>query len=112
MTILPLFVAMLCGHALCDYALQSEWMARNKSRRTSDDTRCRWQYVLSAHALIHAGAVMAVTGRWELGLAEFLIHWLADFSKAEGWWGIDIDQSIHVACKVVWACVAVSVSWR
>jgi hypothetical protein len=100
---------LLCVHALCDFALQSDVMAKgkNRNRRTEPPPGAQyqptWGYWLSAHALIHGLGVYVVTGSPWLGLAETAVHWLTDFGKCDNRYGIHTDQGIHIGSKVLWA---------
>lgn len=99
---------LVVGHALADFVLQSDTMAKgkNRHRRTDPPPGARyqptWGYWLTAHALIHGGVVAVVTGSVGLGLAEAVAHWLIDFGKCENWYGIHADQGAHGLCKLVW----------
>lgn len=105
---------LLVGHAVADFALQIDSMARGKNRHRKTEPppgakyQACWFYWLSAHSLIHGGAVALVTGSVALGCAETVAHWLTDFGKCENWYGIHVDQAIHVACKVLWLAIALS----
>lgn len=95
---------LLVGHAVADYALQSEAMARGKNRAylsTSPHVPPWWIW-LGSHSMIHGGAVALVLGDWRFGVAEAVCHSLIDFGKCEGKYGIKVDQAAHVACKVLW----------
>lgn len=96
---------MLVGHALCDYPLQGDFLARGKNHKNPIPGIPFYQ-CLFAHALIHAGAVAAVTGSVALGVAEFIAHVAIDFGKCDGQYGLNVDQALHVGCKVIWALVA------
>jgi hypothetical protein len=98
---------LLVGHAVADLPLQAGPMAAEKCRRSTSALQksVPWYYWLSAHALIHGGAVFAATGSLVLGLAETVVHWFIDFGKCEGWFGIHVDQALHVGCKVLWVVV-------
>jgi hypothetical protein len=64
---------MLIGHAVADYPLQGDWLARAKNRTlalVAGETI--WWHALAAHAAIHAGAVRLATGSWWLAGAEFV----------------------------------------
>lgn len=113
---MSLFFWLLVGHALADYPLQGDFLARAKARKGIPSVA--WPIALGAHSIIHAGAVALITGSIALGLAEFAIHCLIDYAKCEGWlvavWtparddrahrdAFIIDQALHVACKIVWA---------
>lgn len=103
---------LLCGHALVDFSLQTSAMARDKNRNAGPPSRYNpevhgpiqtvWPYVLTAHALEHGAAVTLVTGSLSLGMAEVALHWMIDFGKCERWYGVHIDQALHIACKLVW----------
>lgn len=109
MNFITLF-ALLIGHAVADFALQSDSMARGKNRNRPPENippgqvpMAIWPYWLTSHALIHAGAVWLVTGNMWLAAAELVVHWVIDFAKCENWTGIHTDQFLHVMCKVLWA---------
>jgi len=110
------FLALAIGHALGDFALQGEFLATAKNRTANLDkffggaappSRFLWIYALSAHSLIHAGAVWAITGSPVLAAAELVLHWLIDFAKGEGWTSFSGDQILHLACKIVYALLIV-----
>jgi hypothetical protein len=100
-----LLFLMCVSHAVCDYSLQNDYIAKNKSRHNNQKD---WPIVLSAHALMHGGGVYFITGSLVLGLAETMAHWLIDFLKCEGELSYRQDQMFHVACKVVWVFFAIS----
>jgi hypothetical protein len=106
--VVPVFFWLLVGHALADFPLQAGPMAMEKCRRSPSDLQkaVPWYYWLTAHALIHGGAVALVTGSLVFGILETVVHWLIDFGKCEGWFGVHVDQALHVGCKVVW-CVLI-----
>lgn len=96
---------LLVGHALCDYPLQGDFLAKGKNHRNPIPS-VPWYQCLIAHALIHGGAVALVTGSVRLGFAEFGAHVAIDYFKCDGRYGFNTDQMLHVACKIVWAAVA------
>ena len=109
MNILALFLKLLIGHALVDFALQPTSMAlgKNRNRKLDDspyghDYFPNWAYWLSAHAFIHGGAVWLITGNIYLGLIEIILHWIIDFAKCENWTNIHVDQILHLVCKVIY----------
>lgn len=108
--ILLMFFKLCCGHALADFPLQGEFLAKGKNRHTptfgvppGQTPQRIWIHCLSAHALIHAGTVGVITGRWDYAVAEGVLHWAIDFAKCENWTGIHTDQILHYVCKLVWA---------
>ncbi len=107
-----LFAKLLMGHALADFALQSDSMAKGKNRNRMVDLsivppgqkyQVSWQYWLSAHALIHGMAVWLITGNIYIGFYEICCHWVIDFGKCESWYGIHEDQTAHIVCKILWS---------
>ncbi len=93
-----LFFAFTIGHALADYPLQGDYLAREKVR---SQAACltSWVMALSAHALVHAGAVWLISGSMGLAAAELALHWLIDLAKGERRIGMLTDQLLHLACK-------------
>lgn len=101
---LALFFAFAISHALADFPLQGDYLAREKQRNTAG-SMSEWFIALTAHSLIHAGGVWLVTGSVTLAAIELLLHWLIDFGKGEGYYSYVADQSLHLACKVVYVIV-------
>jgi hypothetical protein len=106
------FFFFLAAHALADYPFQTGAMATCKCRHANLPLQkdCPWYYWMAAHALIHGGTV-GVLVKWYgfsefaavwLGIAEALIHFLIDSGKCERWYGMAVDQSLHVLCKGLW----------
>jgi len=104
MQIVFLFFKLLIGHALCDYPLQGDFLSKGKNHK-NPIPGVPWYWCLSAHALIHAGMVWFLTGFWFLGLVEFLYHGVIDYMKYNGNFGFSVDQSLHIACKVIWCLI-------
>ncbi|MAA73835.1 MAG: hypothetical protein CMN28_03920 [Salinisphaeraceae bacterium] len=110
-TVLGVFFFLLVGHALGDFALQTDWMVRHKNHREPPpENSCRhprhiWIHLLTAHALVHGGAVALTTGMVGLGIAETLAHWLIDYGKSDGRYGFHVDQLLHLGCKAVWLMI-------
>ncbi len=97
------FFLLLCAHALCDYPLQGDFIAKYKMRLLPGGSRNPlWIHCLTSHALIHGGAVYLITGSLLLGLFETFFHWYIDFAKCEGLFGFHTDQSLHILCKLMW----------
>lgn len=106
-----LFFKLLCGHAIADFCLQTEFIATNKNRnaipkgydpKLHGPQQTIWPYVLTAHALTHGVFVGAITGNWYLAMAETTAHWLIDFGKCEKRYGIHTDQGLHILSKLLW----------
>lgn len=102
--------ALIVGHAVADYPLQGEFLALGKNHRLPTEPRqCRgscvrglWFHCLTAHAIIHAGVVWAVTGVFFLGILEFFLHWVIDYLKSAGFTNLHLDQFLHILCKAAY----------
>lgn len=97
---------LLVAHAVCDVPLQTG--CGSKHRHRPEGANGMWLYGLSAHALIHAGGVALATGSVALGIAEFFAHWITDFLKCDGYYGMKTDQGLHLIAKIVWATIVVT----
>jgi hypothetical protein len=100
-----LFFQLIIGHALCDYPLQGDFIGKFKSHKIASPVPGVniWWHLLTAHSLIHAGAVWIVTGSAMFAVLELLAHWSIDFMKSHGITNFHQDQLLHVACKVGYA---------
>lgn len=87
-------------HALADYPLQGDYIAKQKSRAHADSTSV-WIIALTAHSVIHAGGVWLVSGSLAYAAAELILHAVIDVGKGEGKFGLVTDQLLHLACKVL-----------
>jgi hypothetical protein len=101
---------MLCGHALMDYPLQPDFMAKGKSPKVKSVVP--WYYIMAAHATLHGMAVTSAIGlsigRLSPGIVlagiyETVLHFFIDVLKCEGCTNIHCDQLLHIVCKLVWA---------
>ena len=108
---MSLYFDFLAGHAFADFVFQTDAMAKGKNRNRKPDMSVvppgqtfqpTWFYWLTAHALVHGAIVGGISGRTDLAIAETICHWLIDFGKCESWYGIHIDQFLHILCKVVY----------
>ncbi len=107
---------LFAGHAIADFVLQSDSMAKGKNRNRRPDpsvlppgvkyTPC-WPYWLMAHALTHGAAVALATNVWWLGALETVAHWITDFGKCENWYGVHTDQALHLVAKAGWWAIVV-----
>ena len=102
---LELFVVLAMGHFLGDFGLQSDRMAVEKC--AGRDATLPWQWWLLAHAGIHGLLVAVITSLPWLGLAEWCLHALVDTGKCRGFYGVGVDQALHLFCKLIWTALAV-----
>lgn len=100
----PLFAAFVVIHALADFPLQGDYLARQKTRRSAG-SHSEWLIALGAHSVIHAGGVWLVSGSLLLGLVELICHALIDLGKGEEKYGLVTDQSLHLGCKLIYAMI-------
>lgn len=101
-----LFFAFAIVHALADFPLQGDYLARMK-RRDQSNRAAEWIIPLTAHSLVHAGGVWIISGSAILGATELCLHWLIDLGKGEGKFGYVADQLLHLACKLAYVIVMV-----
>lgn len=101
---LTLFFWLMVGHAVADYPLQGDFLARAKNHRLPVPGM-PWGIALFMHALMHGGAVALITGSVALGIAETVIHMGIDWLKCDGRTDLTQDQFLHVVCKVAWVLV-------
>lgn len=107
MHLITVFALLVFGHALADYPLQGDFLARAKNR-ASPLPGVPWWQALAAHAVIHAGMVGLVTGSLALALIELAMHALIDDLKCTGKINFNEDQMMHLLCKV-WYVATVGV---
>lgn len=105
-----LLFLLFAGHALCDYPLQGDFLARGKNR-FNPLPGVPWYQCLGAHALIHAGAVFLITGSLLLACLEFMAHVVIDDLKCAGWYGFNVDQALHFLCKLAWVAYLFARNW-
>lgn len=96
-----LFFALMIGHVLADYPLQGDFLAKAKNRCNPFPT-IPWLPPLLSHAIIHGGFVWLITNNIWLGLLETICHTIIDDFKCAKKISFNIDQSLHLICKLVW----------
>lgn len=103
--------ALIIGHAVADYPMQGKFLAIRKNRHIKpleyggEVPPSLWVYCLSAHSLVHAGAVWLITGSVIFGFAEFVLHWAIDFAKCEKWTTFHQDQGLHILSKIAYVLI-------
>nr|WP_226895461.1 DUF3307 domain-containing protein [Luteolibacter marinus] len=99
-----MFFAFAIAHAMADFPLQGDYLAREKQRKHAGSS-LQWFIALTAHSLIHAGGVWLVSGSVVLGAVELVLHWLIDLGKGEGKYGYAADQLLHLGCKAAYVAI-------
>ena len=98
---------LLATHALTDYALQPEWMARHKSPLDPPPEKIgQWWWVMGAHGLINGLGVALVLGSWWLGVFETIMHCAIDEAKCLKSITATQDQMLHLGFKLIWVFLA------
>ena len=104
-----LFFKLIVAHVFVDFSLQSDLMGKAKNKNNESYPRLvgegyvpYWPYWLTAHAVIHGGAVYLATGSLLFGCIEIIAHWIIDFAKCEKWTNTNQDQLLHVLCKIIY----------
>ncbi len=100
-----MILLLFAGHALCDYPLQGDFLAKGKNHKLPIPG-IPFYHCLIAHALIHAGMVYLVTKSLPFAMAEFVIHTATDYAKCDGRISFNQDQAIHYTCKIIWGILA------
>jgi hypothetical protein len=100
---LSLAILLAMSHFFCDFGLQSDRMAREKC--PGCDVTLSWGWWLASHAAIQGLGVALLTGQPLLGLAEWVVHALIDRLKCAGLFNLVVDQTLHLACKLLWVAL-------
>ena len=96
---ITLLILLLVGHALADYPLQGDFLAKAKLGTIHGIPG--W-YALAVHSTIHAGFVLWFTGIEELAAVEFVAHFIIDKLKINNRISFMVDQALHIACKLAY----------
>ena len=104
---LNLLILLTLAHFVCDFVLQSDRMAVEKS--SGRDVTLYWGWWLSAHAATHGLAVALLTGIPVLGLMEMFLHAIIDWAKIRFRLTLMLDQSLHLLCKLIWVSLLLAV---
>ncbi len=97
-----MLVKLIFAHCLADYPLQGDFLAIAKNHK-SPISGVPWYQALAAHSIIQAGFVWLVTGSLACAFFEFFAHSLIDWLKCEGRISFNVDQGMHLLCKVGYA---------
>lgn len=101
---LLLFMKMLLIHWLMDYPLQGDFLSRAKALGPLR------RYHLIAHAGMHGCAIAWLLSNPWIGLAEWLAHTITDELKVRNIISFQVDQLIHVLCKIMWVITYVIIT--
>ncbi len=119
--ILCLYLVFRAKQLVCDFLLQTQWMALEKGRPFGSGGG----KPLAAHVTIHAVATLVIMlvfapALWWLGIVDFLVHGLIDriksiIGKKKGWtyedrwfwWSLGIDQEAHNLTHLAYIVIVV-----
>ena len=93
---------LLASHFVCDYPLQSDFIAVGKSPLKSPHNGVPWYWIMTGHCFTHGLGVALATGNVWLGIAETVVHFVIDVAKCLGYTSINTDQYLHILCKLAW----------
>lgn len=107
------FILLMFAHAIADFALQSDSMAKGKNRHAFDPSKAPpgqkpvncWFWWMLAHALVNGGFFYFVTSNLMIGIVETIVHFIVDFLKCENKTNPHQDQGIHLAFIVVYSII-------
>lgn len=99
-----LFLILIGLHCLCDYPLQGDFLAKGKNH-LDPIPGIPWYHCLFAHAAIHGMAVGIATQTPMLGVCETVLHFMIDHFKCGKMFGYNMDQFLHILCKVFWVYI-------
>lgn len=105
MTILVRIFWLFVGHAVCDFAFQSQFMAENKNPFKANP-QFPWFWIMFPHCLLHAGAVYFITGSLFLAIAELVVHFGCDVLKCKDETTFGQDQMLHYGFKIILGVLA------
>lgn len=101
--VIATLLALLAVHALADYPLQGDWLAKAKNHKLSlVPGETIWPMALASHSLIHALGVYLVTSSLLMASFELVAHAAIDYGKCDGRLTYNQDQVAHVVCKLVY----------
>lgn len=100
---IALAIQLLVGHWLADYPLQGDFLSMAKAKGPLR------VYHLIAHAGIHAGAILLITGRVDLAVAEWVLHTIIDEMKTRNHITFAQDQVLHILCKLIWLLIILGI---
>lgn len=102
MDFLTVLFLLMGSHFICDYPLQSDFIAQGKNRNTKLG-RSYWTVVLPAHGMTHAMGVMLITQSLGLALFQLVTHVIIDFIKCDNKISFHLDQYLHFSVMFITA---------
>ncbi|MBI1215616.1 MAG: DUF3307 domain-containing protein [Alphaproteobacteria bacterium] len=121
LNILVLYLAFRAKQVVCDFFLQTSWMANVKG----SPFNMGGAKALGVHAAIHAAGTLALMlvfapALWWLGAVDFIVHGLVDkikgaitnkfgwtYKDTAYWWAFGIDQEVHNLTHLVYIIIVI-----
>lgn len=108
LALLALYIVFRLKQFICDFILQSDWMALSKGQAGAEGRRALFWHVVTHGAATFVIMMAFAPSLWWLGLADMAIHALIDRTKGivtarRGWtvrdrlywWSFGVDQEAH-----------------
>lgn len=95
-----LLFLLIGSHMVCDYALQSDFIA-NAKNHNSDVGKLYWKFVLPAHGFIHAMGVYIVTQSLYASIFQLVTHCVIDYLKCDNKISFNVDQWLHITVMFI-----------
>lgn len=101
--------ALIAAHFIIDFPLQGDTTAREKNPNSTTSLQevVPWYWWMTAHVMMHAAAVAAITGSLVFAIIELVVHFAVDYAKCRNWITLNTDQTCHLLTKglFVWASI-------
>jgi len=106
--ILLLYIAFRIKQYVCDFVLQTDWMALTKGKPGAEGYKALFSHTIYHGVATTVIALVFAPALWWLGLVDFIIHSIVDRTKGlityrKGWsydsrwfwWSFGLDQEAH-----------------
>jgi hypothetical protein len=118
LSVLILYVVFRFKHFVCDFILQSDWMALSKGKAGREGYKA-----LFSHTFIHAAGTLIIAliyapNLWWLAFVDLVVHSIVDRLKGivtlkQGWktndtmfwWAFGADQELHNFTHIAYIAV-------
>lgn len=123
LAVLALYIAFRLKQFICDFLLQSDWMALNKGKPGWEGYK-----PLISHAAVHGVGtliimLLLVPSFWWLAVVDLLLHGVVDrlkgmYTYKQGWtyrdrwfwWSFGLDQEAHNFTHLIYVLLIVTMA--
>ncbi len=108
LNILLLYIAFRLKQYVCDFVLQTDWMAMTKGKPGSEGYKALFSHTIMHGIATTVIAFIFVPSLWWLGLVDFVVHSAVDrvkglvtykknwsYNDRWFWWSFGLDQEAH-----------------